>query len=247
LVPELKRFLQINDSPDKVIVDFGCGLKPFGYLFENFQGNYVGLDVYPGERVDIVYDGKDIPLGTKTVDLVFSQSVFECVEEIEYTFREICRILRAGGKLIAVTPFINHVHGAPFDYHRPTRYGWEALIKKTFSKNTRYEVVPVDGRFNCLINMITAQMNLALLDLMRWGSKLFGRKVTTEKSLYAGSASPESHDNLGMKLAYTICNLNPLNFLLGMFSWMVSQPRLNSRRPVGEITSGYLIKVWKNE
>src|SRR5215813_14141047 len=104
LLPTLERFVQTQNSAEKTVVDFGCGQKPFGYLFADFQGKYQGLDVYPGGRVDIVYDGGAIPLEDETVDLLFASSVFEHVRDLEYTFCEISRVLRPGGQLVGVIP-----------------------------------------------------------------------------------------------------------------------------------------------
>jgi len=244
LISEFESFLKSNNNLNCTVVDFGCGQKPFSHFFKDFKGKYIGLDVYPGDKVDIVYDGLEIPLDKSSVDFVFSSSVFEHVEDIENTFGEISRVLKEQGKLVAVTPFINHVHGVPFDYHRPTRYGWESLIKKVFGNDVIYEVTPVDSRFNCIINLLTAQINLVILDMMRWAKNLLIRNVSNPKSLQAGDASPESHNQAGMRFAYTLLKLNPINFVLGLLAWAISQLPL-SRRTEGEITSGYLIKVQK--
>ena len=243
LVDPLRDFAQRRNDPDTVVLDFGCGQKPFAYLFSGFQGNYLGLDVYPGKKVDIVYDGMDIPLEPCSVDLVFASSVFEHIEDLPHTFREINRILRPGGELVAVIPFVNHVHGTPWDYNRPTRYGWHTLVRQTFGDGVTCEVQPVDGRFNCLINTITAQLTFLLIDGMRWGRDTV-RKPTVKLDVATGGASPEGHDTRSMRLAYRVVACNPINFILGLLSWLFSWGRI-PRRPEGEITSGYLVHVRK--
>lgn len=241
LLPHLSRYVRENSSPDRFVLDFGCGMKPWEYLFEGFAGVYQGIDVYPGSRVDIVYDGADIPLPSNSVDLVFSSSVFEHVCDIEHTLHQLHRVLKPGGRLIAVVPFMNHCHGTPFDYHRPTRFGWEALLRRVFGAGARVSVRPVDGRVNCLVNLLTAQMNLVLLDVMRKAKDRWQHRGVGP-ALEAGGASPESRNGSGMKIPYAVVRLNPINFVLGLVAWLCSLLPV-PRRYEGEITSGYLIQV----
>lgn len=245
LVPELRRFMDEKRALSSTIIDFGCGQKPFSYLFQGrfFNGLYIGMDVYQGKKVDVIYNGSDFPFANSSIDLIFSSSVFEHVENIEKILFEMARVLKDGGILLAVVPFTFPVHGSPFDYNRLTRYGWERLIRKICGDKNLLKIEPVDGRINCLVNMITAQVNSVLLDTMRWGKNMvFGRKEG--KSLHEGGASPESHDNFEMRTVYSILRINPINFMLGMAGWLLSQIPIY-RRVEGEITSGYLIKMIK--
>jgi SAM-dependent methyltransferase len=223
------------------IVDFGCGAKPFQKLFSDIKCNYIGLDVYDGSAVDLVYDGVQIPLEDDCVALVFSVSVFEHVADIENSLSEIARILKPGGSLIAVVPFINHLHGIPYDYHRPTRHGWQMLLKRAFGNAADISVDPVDTRLVCLGNTITAQINFMLFDSMRLFKPVKFSGENHQLSLYSGGASPESASN-ALKLAYYLLKINPINFLIGFFCWSLSW--LPSKRRVeGEITSGYCMSV----
>ena len=147
------------------ILDFGCGSKPFRKYFQDIDCNYIGLDVYPGEQVDVVYDGAHIPLEDGSIDLVFSVSVFEHVADLDTSLKEIARVLKPKGMLISLVPFINHVHGVPFDFHRPTRLGWEKRLKDAFPTSNYRDVAPVDARITCLANTLTAQINFLIFDL----------------------------------------------------------------------------------
>jgi SAM-dependent methyltransferase len=242
LAAELRRFVAARRDADAVAVDFGCGLRPFAPYLSGFPGSTIGVDVYPGTKVDLVYDGARLPLADASADLVFSSSVFEHVRDLEGALGEIDRILKADGRLAAVVPFANHVHGTPFDYHRPTRFGWEDLLGRCFP-GAAITVRPVDSRLTCLINMITAQLNLVLYDGLRILARRAGRQ-TGGASLAEGGASPESKRGAGPQAAYLVAKLNPVNFLLGLLAWATNGlgPR---RRAEGEITSGYLIVVEK--
>jgi SAM-dependent methyltransferase len=242
LVLELRGFIQKRNTPETVALDFGCGSKPLSFVFEGFSGVYKGIDIYDGEKVDIVYDGNVIPLEDESVDLIFASSVFEHIEHLDKTLCEIKRVLRHGGEMIAVVPFMGHCHGTPYDFNRPTRYGWQALCRRTFGPQAQVEVRPVDSRISCLSNMITSQINFMLLDLIRLAVQ-GGRKQEIAKS-EPGGVTLARRNPARMRVIYFLLRLNPINFLLGLLSWTFSRVPL-SRPSDGEITSGYLIKVTK--
>ncbi|MES2662044.1 MAG: class I SAM-dependent methyltransferase [Pseudomonadota bacterium] len=220
------------------VLDFGCGMKPFAYIFEGVS-EYKGIDVYPGEFVDVVYDGKEIPFPDEYFDIIFSTSVLEHVENLNMSLQEISRILKKDGTFVSVVPFINHVHGAPFDFHRPTRFGWQSFLQKNFSTS---QVTPVDNRWQCVMNVLTSAINNTVYGMLRnIRNGLQNNEV--KKNIHSGDASPESKKKLGM--IYFIMKLNPINFVLGLFALFMSIfPKPNSAE--GEITSGYLIVATKS-
>jgi SAM-dependent methyltransferase len=246
LTAELRRFLATGPGSGPgsgaLVVDFGCGARPLARVFEGFAGCVLGVDVYPGGQVDVVYDGRRLPLADASVDLVFASSAFEHIDDLAAALAEIARVLRPGGRLAAVAPFVGHVHGAPFDYHRPTRFGWQSLLASAFP-GAHATLTPVDDRLTCAIGLITAQLNFVLYDLLRWAARRFGYR-SPAPGLSQGGASPEGGARAPLRAAYALARLNPLNFLLGLAAWLVAW--IGFRRPAeGEITSGYLIVVEK--
>ena len=105
------------------------------------------------------------------------------------------------------------------------------------------EVVPVDTRISCLSNLVTSQINLFFLDILRGGLNLFRKEAAIKKS-EPGGVTLARRDPGRMRLIYFLLRLNPINFLLGLISWTMSQIPIR-RSFEGEITSGYLIKVVK--
>lgn len=130
-----------KDLKGKKVLDLGCGegeiaKEIFGESFGKLRINW-GLDndkemvrkakksrVY--KRV-ILGDAGKMPLKDGEVDLVFSNSVLEHIEQIREVLGEVSRVLKRGGVLVATMPS-----------HKLVEYiGWGKLYGKLFNK--KYE------------------------------------------------------------------------------------------------------------
>jgi SAM-dependent methyltransferase len=82
-----------------VNLNLGCGKDPF-------RGNWFNLDRVGGYGADIVCTvGRDeIPMETSSVDCVYANQVLEHIPDIVAAMREIHRVLKPGGRLVACTP-----------------------------------------------------------------------------------------------------------------------------------------------
>lgn len=97
----------------RTILDYGCGLGG-NYKFIGKRGDYYGVDILPE---NIAYAAKRYPAGTFTVtpptrlefaDNFFTEvhayDVFEHVEDLSASLREVDRVLAPGGQLFVVVP-----------------------------------------------------------------------------------------------------------------------------------------------
>jgi SAM-dependent methyltransferase len=89
----------------------------------------VATDVSVNEAVDIVCDGHDLPFADDQFDFVVLTAVLEHVLEPDRIVRELSRVLKVGGIVFAVTPFMQQVHMGAFDFHRFTDLGHRWLFK----------------------------------------------------------------------------------------------------------------------
>ena len=117
------------------ILDFGCGDMPYRQIFKRAK-EYIGLDVGTAkeygfsEKGVVFYNGLDIPFSDERFDCVISAQVFEHVQDIDYSIREISRVLKTEGILCFSVPMAYPVHMAPYDFRRFTNYGLEDLLRK---------------------------------------------------------------------------------------------------------------------
>lgn len=135
---------------DGALLDFGCGSKPYKHLFVN-TSLYLGLDIKEGdtrageENIDVLFDGKIIPLRNGSFDSALATEVFEHVLHIEHTLQELNRVLKPGGLLLGTTPFVWREHGGPDDYARYTSSGLRHLLEEA-----GFAVISFDKSANCV-------------------------------------------------------------------------------------------------
>lgn len=91
-----------------------------------FYPNAVGLDMLPGEGVDLVHNLEE-PLEGKFAHV-------ECLSVLEHSPRpwllaeNIVDLLEEGGTLFVAAPFVHEFHGYPDDYYRFTMKGLKSLF-----------------------------------------------------------------------------------------------------------------------
>jgi SAM-dependent methyltransferase len=109
----------------------------YDYLNEKLGGLEDSSVVLPG--VSIVADlMKRLPLASDAVDAVVLSNTLDHVPEPEALLEECRRVLRSGGALLIVVPFLIRLHQVPHDFLRYTRYMLEYLLAKT--RSTKVEV-----------------------------------------------------------------------------------------------------------
>lgn len=128
------------------MLDYGCGSMQYRSLFSNIS-QYIGLDIAGAEQngfvpdKDIVYyDGKHVPFEDNYFDSAIAIEVFEHVEDVEYGFKELSRILKKDGILLLTVPMTFPLHLEPWDFRRFTIHG----LKKMLEDNG-FDVISIKG------------------------------------------------------------------------------------------------------
>jgi SAM-dependent methyltransferase len=99
------------------------------------RGLYVALDAGSGDpawdysNLDVQGNLEDLPLGPSSVDCVLCMVVLEHTRDPRRVVAEFGRVLKPGGSLRMVVPFLWEEHQTPHDYFRFTRYGVRALFR----------------------------------------------------------------------------------------------------------------------
>ena len=94
-------------------------------------GHWTGLDMQPGEGVDVVGDIHALPADwTGRFSGVLCSEVLEHVARPWVAVPELRRVIEPGGWIIVTTLLTFHVHGYPSDFWRFTDRGLRLLLEE---------------------------------------------------------------------------------------------------------------------
>jgi SAM-dependent methyltransferase len=124
-----------TDFINGLVIDIGCGLKPYKNIIESKSAKYFGLEskstLHGLTQSDVIGDALSLPFKDNISDTIISYQVMEHVPEPEKFMKEIYRILKPECYCILSTPFMWGEHEVPIDYYRYTRYGIKYLANKS--------------------------------------------------------------------------------------------------------------------
>jgi len=121
---KLREFIRKQATEEKTL-DVGAGDKNYVSFFPNITT----IDINPERKPDVVADVCQLPFGDNEFGLILCTEVLEHLPNPAAAIKEIKRVLKPGGKLVATTRFIFPIHDAPGDYFRYTKYGLRELFK----------------------------------------------------------------------------------------------------------------------
>jgi SAM-dependent methyltransferase len=150
----------------QLVLDAGAGEARHRVHFK--KGCYIALDAAYGDhawdysRLDVRGDLENIPLLHHSVDCVLCMVVLEHTKNPREVLLEFARVLKPGGTLVMVVPFLWEEHQAPHDYFRFTQYGVRCLFD---AAPFRLDLVsPMGGFF-----WVCARRSVALLNYFQGG------------------------------------------------------------------------------
>lgn len=115
-----------------VLVDIGCGIKPYVGFTKGLVTKHIGVDhietLHDPSHIDIVGSAYDTTLPEASADTVLCTEVLEHLEKPQSAMNEMQRILRPGGYLILTVPLFWHLHEEPRDFYRYTKHGLAHLF-----------------------------------------------------------------------------------------------------------------------
>jgi len=102
--------------PTAVILNLGSGTR-------RISSSVIQVDYLPLAGVDVVADVAHLPFPDCSVDGVISEATLEHVRDRQCAIDEMRRVLKPGGYLYIIVPFLVGYHASPDDYYRWTRQG----------------------------------------------------------------------------------------------------------------------------
>jgi len=126
------KFLKKKLTKKSKILIIGGGTQKLAKgidILGDYLENSVNLEIVDGPFVDVIGDAHYLPFKNNSFDLVIIQAVLEHVKYPKKVVNEIYRVLKKKGHVYAEVPFMQGVHGRPYDFQRYTLYGLETLFE----------------------------------------------------------------------------------------------------------------------
>lgn len=125
-----------------LVLDLGCGNRPYADLFEGCR--YLGVDhTVQDTLADAVTDATRLAFRDRSFDIVFCTQVVEHVPTPAALVAETFRVLRPGGFLVLTGPFWWPLHEEPYDFHRFSRHGFRHMLETAGYEE--FEIAPDGG------------------------------------------------------------------------------------------------------
>lgn len=122
----------IHQYASGLLLDIGCGKKPYQVLTKGLVKQHFGLDhldsLHGLERIDIVGIAYRLGVADNSVDTILCTVTLEHLEQPQVAIQEMYRILKPSGYLIVSAPLFWHLHEEPRDFYRYTKYGLAYLF-----------------------------------------------------------------------------------------------------------------------
>ena len=143
------------EKKDNVILDIGCGTKPYYKLFKHLTKSYIGIDIEKNPDIDIICDAAYLPFKDDSFTIVISTQVLEHVQKPDSVISEAYRILKKKGVVFLSTHGVWSKYGKT-DYWRWTDSGLHLL----FSKYSDVHVICNGGAILCFFQLINLYISV---------------------------------------------------------------------------------------
>jgi SAM-dependent methyltransferase len=152
---------ELAGGPPVRILDVGCGVKPYYPFFAGVASEYVGLDVVENPAAELLGSVEALPVEDASFDVVLCTQVLEHCDDPAQAVRELRRVTRPGGRVLASTHGVQVYHPSPVDHWRWTHTGLARLF--TTSANwSSVEVEPAAGTASGLAMLLGTYVEIAL-------------------------------------------------------------------------------------
>jgi SAM-dependent methyltransferase len=134
ILQEMQAFFAEYYSSDRggALLDVGAGLKPYSVVYEPYFERCISTDVEHSQhdiQVDVIASADDLPFEDRTFDCILCTEVLEHCPDPDQALREMCRVLKPGGRIFLTTPFLVALHEMPFDFYRYTPSAFDVMAR----------------------------------------------------------------------------------------------------------------------
>lgn len=183
-----------NLSLEGDVLDLGGTRGAYYHELLVKSGNITLVNIDETTKPDIVFDLDTtalLPSNDRQYDGVLLINVLEHIYHYEHLLKESFRVMKPGGTMVIVVPFLHQVHGSPHDYFRYTKEALAMVLYKAgFTGITIREIGPgvCAVRANLLhrflpgfLSPILEQLALATDLLLIFLARTFGKQYAAKE------------------------------------------------------------------
>ena len=115
--PDALALIEATVSGGGWLLDCGAGARP------ERMAHVVNVEIVDYPSTDVLAVGEALPFADNSFDAVLTLAVLEHVRDPFACAREIMRVLKPGGEVLADVPFLQPLHGYPHHYYNMTQQG----------------------------------------------------------------------------------------------------------------------------
>jgi SAM-dependent methyltransferase len=152
---------ELADRAPVRILDVGCGVKPYYPFFAPVASDYIGVDVVENPAAELLGPVEALPVEDGAFDVVLCTQVLEHSDDPDLAIRELRRVVRPGGRVLASTHGVQVYHPSPGDHWRWTHTG----LRRLFERNAEWsslEIEPGAGTASALAMLLGTYVEIAL-------------------------------------------------------------------------------------
>ena len=147
-----------------LVLDCGAGLRHTDYA------HVVNYEIVPYDSTDVLGVAEQLPFADASFDAVLSLNVLEHVKDPFQAAREIMRVLKPGGEVFVVAPFLQPLHGYPHHYYNMTGEGLVNLFeplqdKRVMRYGAMHPVFALTWMLSEYANALAGDTREAFLDM----------------------------------------------------------------------------------
>jgi SAM-dependent methyltransferase len=139
-------------EPDAVVAELGSGNR-------RLTPNIINIDLFPFPNVDIIADITKTPLDSNSIDYLIIDAVLEHVPEPHKVVEEIYRIVKPGGAVYCLVPFVYPYHGYPHNYFNFSKDALDFLFRSFSSCSVEIARGPTSALTNLISEYIAVGLS----------------------------------------------------------------------------------------
>lgn len=156
-----ERLKQVLSGMRGKILDLASSVSPSYRKYFDAKTEVIGGDVKAGEGVTHIDFDVALPFQDGSFDQVFCINALYIAKDPVFTLKELRRVVRIGGKVVIVTPFIFPTAPEPHDYVRWTSEGLKSIFAEASFPEVK--VLPFGGHFSSSLFIIEPFLSLRTL------------------------------------------------------------------------------------